>query len=124
MKEKEKRKKGENLVYGKMEMQKYLYSDKLKSREAKFLFQLRTEMLDVRKNYETKYRNNMTCPACHSHTDTQQEILNCSALNTGNKTVKYSELFSKDLNIASSALKIYQNKWKKREEILSNKSNK
>ena len=76
-------------------------------------------MLDVRKNYETKYVNNMTCPACHSHTDTQQELLNCSALKTGDKPIKYSDLFSKDLNTVSKALKIYQTKWKKREKLLS-----
>ena len=77
-------------------------------------------MLDVRKNYETKYVHNMTCPACHSHTDTQQEILNCSALKTGDETIRYSDLFSKDLTIVAKALKIYQTKWKKREKILSN----
>ena len=80
-------------------------------------------MLDVRKNYETKYLNNMTCPACHSHTDTQQEITNCSALNTErNKTkVKYNDLFSKDLNTVASALKKYISLWKKREYLMSNK---
>ena len=63
----------------------------------------------------------MTCPACYSHTDTQQDIINCSALNTEKNTVRYSDLFSKDLNIVASALKKYQIMWKKREKILSNK---
>ena len=68
-------------------------------------------MLDVRKN-------NMTCPVCHSHTDTQQEIINCSALNTKKNTVRYADLFSKDLSIFAPALNKYQIMWKKREQIL------
>ena len=123
MKEKEKREKGENLTYKKLDMQSYLYCDKIKSRDAKFLFKIRTEMLDVRKNFETKYQNNtcMTCPVCHSHTDTQQELINCSALNTRKNTVRYSDLFSKDLSTVASALNKYQTMWKKREHILMNK---
>ena len=78
-------------------------------------------MLDVRKNFETKYQNNMTCPVCHSHTDTQQELINCSALNKSKNTVRYSDLFSKDLSTVASALNKYQTMWKTREHILMNK---
>ena len=93
MKEKEKRKKGENLNYKKLNMQTNLVSDKIISRDAIFLFKIITQMLDVCKNYESKYKNNMTCQLCLSHTDTQQDIITCSALNTENRkiTVRYSK---------------------------------
>ena len=123
MKEKEKCKKGENLNYKKLNMQTYLVSDKINSRDAIFLFKIRTQMLDVRKNYESKYENNMTCQLCLSHTDTQQDIITCLALNTENRkiTVKYNDLFSNDLNTVASALKKYKSLWKRREHIMSNK---
>ena len=78
-------------------------------------------MLDVRTNFENKFKNNMTCPACLSHTDTQQEILTCSALNAAQNNIKYVDLLSTDLNVVESALKKYQKLWKKREQILAKK---
>ena len=63
----------------------------------------------------------MTCPACLSHTDTQQEILTCSALNAAQNNIKYVDLLSTDLNVVESALKKYQKLWKKREQILAKK---
>ena len=63
MHEKEKRSKGENINYNKFEMQSYLINENLKSRDAIFLFKIRTQMLEVRKNYEKQYINNMTCPS-------------------------------------------------------------
>ena len=78
-------------------------------------------MLEVRKNYGNQFINNMTCPACHSHTDTQQDVLNCSAINSTPHQIKYSHLFSTDLDVVENALKKYQLLWKKREKILDEK---
>ena len=114
--EKDRRSKGQNLKYNKFEMKKYLVNENFKSREAIFLFKIRTEMLDVRKNYEKQYINNMTCQVCHSHTDTQQSILTCSVLNTKPNKINYNDLFSEDLNIVVPALKQYQKLWSKREK--------
>ena len=121
LKEKEKRSKGENLIYKKFEMQSYLLNKNFKSRDATFLFKIRTEMIEVRKNYEHQFKNNMTCPVCHSHTDTQQSILTCSALNLQPNQTKYSELFSNDLKVVEPALKSYQSLWRKREKMLLKK---
>ena len=106
-------------MYKNLDIQPYLLNEKFKSRDALFLFKIRTEMLDVRKNFKNKFMNNMACPVCHSHTDTQQEILKCSALNSVPNQIKYADLFSNDLSLAKSALKKYQLLWKKREKLLA-----
>ena len=93
--EKGKREKGENINYSRFEMQKYLVNEKFKSRDAIFLFKIRTQMLEVRKNFERQFENNMTCQLCFSHTDTQQAILTCSALNSKPNQTNYNDLFSK-----------------------------
>ena len=86
-------------------MQTHLVSNKLNSSEAKFLFKIRTCMLGVKTNFKEKFKNNLSCQICLSHTDTQEGILTCSALNTENKTTKYMDQFSHDLNIFVPALK-------------------
>ena len=76
-------------------------------------------MIDVRKNFEKKYINNMICPVCLSHSDTQEAVLTCSALNTGKDNVRYADLFSKNLDTVIPALNQFQVRWRKREVLLS-----
>ena len=119
---KERKEKGRNLIFDKLKMQPYLFSDKLNSNEAIFLFKIRSRMLDVRKNFEKKYLNNMICQVCLSHSDTQEGVLTCPVLNAGTETVKYGDLFSNNLDIVIPALKKYRLRWKKRESLLSRKN--
>ena len=76
-------------------------------------------MLEVRKNFEKMYMNNMICQVCLSHSDTQEAVLICSALNTGSDIVKYGDLFSNNLDIVIPALKKFRSRWRKRESLLS-----
>ena len=100
-------------------MQTYLYNGKLNTKDAILLFKIRSEMLDVRKNFENKYLNNMICQVCLSHSDTQEGVLTCSALNTDViETVKYGDLFSKNLDVVIPVLKKFQVRWKRRESLL------
>ena len=64
---KERKEKGRNLVFDQLKIQPYLYSDKLNSKEAIFLFKIRSQMLEVRKNFEKMYMNDMICQVCLSH---------------------------------------------------------
>ena len=54
--EKEKHEKGENLTYNELQMQSYLTTSKLSANDAKFLFKIRSRMLDVRTNFEGMYK--------------------------------------------------------------------
>jgi hypothetical protein len=79
-------------------------------------------MLGVKENFKDNFKNNLTCQACLSHTDTQEGILTCSALNNEQNTTKYNDIFSQDLDIVVPALKQFRALWRKRETILSNKT--
>ena len=118
--EKEKHEKGENLTYNELKMQSYLSTSKLSANDAKFLFKIRSRMLDVRTNFEGLYKNNLICQVCMSHTDTQELILSCSALGNNNQ-IKYNDIFSKNLDIVIPILKQFKVLWKKRETILMKK---
>ena len=104
-------------------MQPYLSSSKFSANDSKFLFKIRSRMLDVRTNFEGMYKNNLICQVCLSHTDTQELIPTCSGLrNNNDELIKYNNLFSKDLDVVVSTLKQYKLLWKKREQILQKKN--
>ena len=100
---KEGHKKGSKIKYKKLEIQKYLLSDKISVKEAKLLFKIRTEMLDVRQNFKNKYidksKNDdyneklLSCPLCELHIDNAKNILKCSALDNNNND-NFDELYS------------------------------
>ena len=55
-------------------MQTYLVSNKLNSSNANFIFKIRTCLLGVKTNFKEKFKNNLSCQVCLSHTDTQEGI--------------------------------------------------
>ena len=76
LKDRPNRSKGKGLKYDKLEMQTYLWSDKLSLKEAKLLFKIRTRMLDVKTNFKNKYirkntpeYDNLLCEICKTHID-------------------------------------------------------
>ena len=74
-------KKASKIKCTKLEIQDFLISDKLTVQEAKFLFKIRTNMLDFRANFKTKYGNNqltndyLLCPICSNHVDNEERFL-------------------------------------------------
>jgi hypothetical protein len=73
--------------------------------------------LDVRTNFADMYKNNLTCQLCLSHTDTQEEVLSCSAL-SDNNLMKYNDMFSDNLDTVVKNLRQFRFLWRKRESIL------
>ena len=117
-------KKGSNIQYTKLEIQKYLITDKLTTQEIKFLFKLRTNMLDFKVNFKNKYDKNevsneqLLCPLCSVHIDDEENLLVCSEL-VNNSNVKYSDVFSNDINSLTKATKQFKKLWKMRERKLN-----
>ena len=62
-----------------LEMADYLQPNGIINSEAKFLFMVRSRMLEVRKNFEGKHTNTL-CPLCEVEPDTQQHLLVCEEL--------------------------------------------
>ena len=111
-----------HIEHTKMKMQDYLRpEDTISIDEAKFLFQLRTRMLDVRKNYEGKYKDLM-CPVCNLVEDTQPHLIECLKLSDNDlvdKVPEYNDLFGKDLKTKVKTSRILRRRYQKRKEIES-----
>ena len=113
--------KGKGLKYDKLEMQTYLWSDKLSLKEAKLLFKIRTRMLDVKTNFKNKYITNSVklpeaiyCSFCLSDSiEDQEHIIDCEAFEQPYK-IRYTDLFSQDLKIVAENIKKYEALWKQR----------
>ena len=72
-----------HIRYEELKMQTYLQSKLVNQYSAKFIFNLRSRMLDVAKNYPNKTKSKI-CPVCKdpNSEDTQEHILNCPSLFT------------------------------------------
>ena len=77
--EKSKLSKVSELTYTKLEMQQYLLDENLSTRQKQLLFRWRTKMTKVGWNYGKK---DMLCPICSDAEDTQDHLLECSALSS------------------------------------------
>ena len=121
--EKEKHDKVKHIVHSKVEMQKYLRPNSLTNEESKFIFQLRTRMLEVKCNYRGRYLNSNTlCPVCMKQEDTQAHIIECKDLDGENElvlgSVNYQHLFSDCLGDIIRIARIIRSRYKRRKEIL------
>ena len=131
--EKSENSKGRMLNYTKLEIQNYLKSDKISVKEAKLLFKIRTNMLEVRINYKGNYLKNkqdqvstapsdfehLQCPLCNKHLDNEENIFKCEELKNDSEA-EFMNLFSKDMNKMSKALKQFHKLWKIRKNKLEN----
>ena len=73
------------------------FSDRRMSRDdIQLLFKLRTKMLDCKTNFEGQFED-MSCRACKDIDSVENEdhILYCSALNTDNHEVRFSDVYGK-----------------------------
>ena len=76
-------------------MQDYLKPENIKDTQlAKFLFSARCRMLDCRKNFLNKHKNDLSCPllGCEQD-DTQVHLLNCDKLPTQCVSQTSTEVF-------------------------------
>ena len=69
--------KTENIKLDVLEPSSYILSTILKKEEIQTLFKLRTRTIDVKKNQESSYKNNLWCRACSLFTETQEHLLDC-----------------------------------------------
>ena len=83
-----------------MEIQSYLEASDLSVHEAKFLFALRSRMIDVKTNYKDKYFLK-ACPCCQLTDDTQEHLLDCYVLEEEGTMVdelpQYDDLFGANI---------------------------
>ena len=68
--------------HGRFQMQKYLKTNELSTREKQSLFSLRCRSFDVKSNYKSLFSENMTCRICKDPNSYEDEIhtFNCDVL--------------------------------------------
>ena len=115
-----------NIQYSKFETQSYLTSPMFSNKEVNLLHALRSRSVNVKCNFSSKYKDNLSCPVClvESESDDQQHILNCTILNkklrtkiTANNRVAYSDIFG-DVLKQKEVTYLYMQLLTIREELL------
>ena len=113
-----------DLAHTKWEMQPYLKPNDIQTQEAKFIFQLRTRMVDVRQNYGNRYSETI-CPNCKAAPDDQPHLLECPLLadisTVATSSTKYESLFSSDLEEVVNVSRILNTSFRKRNQLLKSK---
>ena len=80
--------------------------------EVQLLFSLRSRSYPVKANLKNKYRNDLLCNLCKSAISDQQHLLECLVLRRfvpelRNTKVKYSDIFSPNLEAQLAAVKLF-----------------
>ena len=120
LEEKDKMRKVSHISICELIVQKYLLSQVKNMRIAKFIFQARTRMLNIKANYGKKE----PCPVCLNPTtiDMQEHLLECVKLGGNELSLgevpRYDDLFSKDLQKILRIGVILSEKFSRRTEIL------
>ena len=91
--------------------------------EVQLLFSLRSRSYPVKANLKNKYRQNIACFLCHSSVCDQQHLMTCAVLrkfvpDLRNTKVKYSDIFSHNVDNQLAAVKLFDLIDKQRERLL------
>jgi hypothetical protein len=115
-----------HLDHNRWETQAYLKPNNMSILEAKFIFLVRTRMLDVKANFKNKYRNNVKCANCDEE-ETQAHLLFCSKLVAGSSIVKeppkYENVFSSNIEDILPVTRLMSQNFKLRNKLMSQEVN-
>ena len=102
-------------------MADYLKPNGITNTEAKFLFNTRCRMLEVRANFEGQYDDKL-CPLCAEDQDSQQHLLQCEVLLTPGTLVDqvpvYENIFVGTLDEKVSIARIIKEKYDMRKKMM------
>ena len=103
-----------HITHPMLEIQEYFEANDHNVQESKFLFLLRSRMVDVRTNYREKYFDT-SCPCCGLEEDTQEHLLRCYKLEeTGciaRTNLNYEDLFKSDVTNQLAISRILRTKF-------------
>ena len=110
-------------MHKQIEMEKYMKPGQTSIQESKFLFMIRTRMLEVKGNFRSKW-SDVICPCCKTEEDKQQHLLTCLSLNadgviTGSLP-DYNDLFSDNLSRQVELSRIMKQRFQKRTKLTKN----
>ena len=117
-----------HIEHKELRIQEYLEPKNITSINlAKFLFQARARMLDLKMNFRRKYKSEeLSCPLECNELDTQQHLLNCQKIPSTDladkSTTEYDGLFSKEVKKQVCVATILQERLKTRKKMVKAKS--
>ena len=100
--------------------QEYLLSKNLSISEVQNLYKLRNSMIDVKENFKSSHENNMWCRTCSMFRETQQHLIDCSAIRE--RVRGLIDFHNLDVNMAFKSI-INQEKLAKNYTIILNARN-
>ena len=97
----------------KMKPSQYLLDKRINPDQAKFIFKVRTRMLQMKCNFKNQFKNNYTCDLCKINMDNQEHLLECKVLQhfvpeIQNTHVKYKDIFGNVEKIIPAAKLLYK----------------
>ena len=110
----------ESMNKSKFRTQPYLLCDEFTRQEAQLCFSLRCRTLDLKNNYKTKYKDNLSCRSCSTgNLEDESHLLVCEGLRLEEdySDENYLDVFS-DLKSQIRITKIFSKILRKRETIL------
>ena len=116
-----------HLRYKNHSMQSYLKSRNISIQLKKFMFLLRSRMLDVSANYPSKSASKF-CPLCRDEEslDTQEHLFSCINVISEHKLIRnipmYSDIFGEDVDKMVEVATIMKENFRRRKDILKKKS--
>ena len=89
----------DNIIYSKLEIQKYLQCKNITPDDARMVFSFRTRMAGFGENFRDS-SGHKQCPLCHSHLDNQQMAFKCpETVNMTSKKGKYGYIFQTEIPV-------------------------
>ena len=123
LEEKSKLSKVKDLQYERLKIQTYMMPSNLADvRMARFIFSVRSRMLDIKCNYKNNHPN-LLCPVCKSEEDDQQHLLLCNRLkdfSVVDNLPIYEDIFGNNLEKLIVTARILKKKFETRKSILKN----
>ena len=113
----------ENIKHNELKIQEYLQPQNIENiQTAKFLFEARTRMVDVKTNFKNKYpKNELKCPFKCDADDTQMHLLECEKLETNTlvkEMPKYQDIFSTNTEKQNKVARMLEGRVQMRKKLM------
>jgi hypothetical protein len=123
-----KKSKTKHILHENLVLQPYLMAGNMSNYQRKFIFQLRSKMLDMKVNYQGSHTD-LQCELCGKHEESQESLLICEKLVDANELVTdelpvYDDLFAQDVQKQINISSILKKKFELRNKLIKESKNK
>ena len=115
------RSKSRKLVKQRFECESYFHDEAFHKSDIELLFALRTRMINVKKNFSSLHKDDISCRVCHVQVECQEHLLKCHVLKEQvdiPHDVEYNDIF-KDAKKQLKVVRVIKTILRKREVLIS-----